>query len=68
MYEEGNLIFEVGKRSKTYKELEPFLGQNLWYVILEKRKGDYGLYYRATLKYQISKEEAQEILAKYDKS
>ena len=64
MYETDRLIFEVGKRSKAYKELEPFVGQNVWYVVLEKRDGDYGVYYRATIKHKLSKAEAEEILNK----
>lgn len=66
MYQEGNLIFEVSKRSKAYKELEPFVGQNVWYVVLKKRKGDYGLYYQAMIKHKLSNEEAQEILSKHN--
>ena len=62
------LIFEVTSRSKVYKELKPFVGQEAWYLILRKRKGDYGLYYRATIKYKISKEEGEEILANWNKA
>ena len=68
LYEEDNLIFEVGKRGKAYKELEPFIGRNVWYVVLKKRHGDFGMYYRATIKHKISKEEAQKILDERSKA
>lgn len=65
---EGKLIFEVSKRSKAYKELEPFIDRNVWYIVLTKKHGDYGLWYRALIKHQLSKEEAQEILKKYNET
>jgi len=68
MYETADLIFEVTKRSKAYKELEPFVNQNVWYVVLKKQQGDYGLYYRATIKHKLSKTEAEEILNKHNEA
>ena len=68
MYETDNLIFEVTKRSKTFKELEPFINQNVWYVVLKKQQGDYGPYYRALIKHKLSKEEAQEILNNWNEA
>ena len=44
-----DVIFEVTKRSKTYKELEPFFRRKSKAIALDRRTGSYGDYYRMTV-------------------
>lgn len=53
-----DVIFEVSKRSKAYKELEPFARTKLKHVVLYKRNGDYGEYYRAGFARETTHKEA----------
>lgn len=41
-----DVIFEVTKRSKAYKELEPYFRRKSKAIVLDRRTGDYGDYYR----------------------
>lgn len=51
-------IFEVNKRSKAYKELEPLTRKKTQYIVLKKAQSDYGIYYRLTVKMEMTREEA----------
>ena len=44
------LIAEVGKRGKAYKELEPLVGKQFESVVIKPKTGEYGDYYRVTVK------------------
>ena len=44
------LIAEVGKRGKAYKELEPLVGKRFESVVIKPKTGEYGDYYRVTVK------------------
>lgn len=44
------LIAEVGKRGKAYKELEPLAGKQFESVVIKPKTGEYGDYYRVTVK------------------
>ena len=44
------LIAEVGKRDKAYKELEPLVGKQFESVVIKPKTGEYGDYYRVTIK------------------
>lgn len=46
------LIAEVGKRGKAYKELEPLVGKQFESVVIKPKTGEYGDYYRVTIKFK----------------
>ncbi len=48
-----DVIFEVTKRSKSYRELEEFFRHRTANITIYKRTGDYGDYYRANLKFDV---------------
>ena len=52
------VVFEVSKRSKAYKDLEPVARKKTSYITLKKKKGDYGIYYRLRAKVEMTREEA----------
>ena len=45
------LIAEVTQRSKTFKELEPYVGRSAESIQIEAKTGDYGLYYQVRMKF-----------------
>ena len=47
------VIFEVTKRSKAYKELEPYFKHKSAGTTIYKRHGDYGDYYRVLVKFDV---------------
>ena len=49
---DGIILAEVTKRGKAYKELEPQIGFTADYMNIEAKTGDYGEYYRITLKFK----------------
>ena len=48
-----DVIFEVTKRSKAYRELEDYFRHRTANITIYKRTGDYGDYYRANLKFDV---------------
>lgn len=46
------VIFEVTKRSKAYKEIEPFKGRIAHDVVLYETNGDYGKYYKMRIRFE----------------
>lgn len=52
------VIFEIGKRSKAYDELQPFVRKKSNYVLLKKCHGDYGVYYQLKVSVRVTREEA----------
>ena len=48
-----DVIFEVTKRSKAYKELEDYFRHRAANITIYKRTGEYGIYYRANLKFDV---------------
>ena len=52
-----DVIFEVTKRSKAYRELEQYLRHRAKSVTLYKRTGDYGPYYRTLIKFDVVRDD-----------
>lgn len=48
-----DVIFEVTKRSKAYKELEEYFRHRAANITIYKRTGEYGVFYRANLKFDV---------------
>ena len=48
-----DVIFEATKRSKAYKELEPFFRKKSKAISLDRRTGGYGDYYRMTVIFDV---------------
>ena len=48
-----DVIFEVTKRSKAYKELEEYFRHRAANITIYKRTGEYGTFYRANLKFDV---------------
>ena len=46
-------LFEVGKRSKVFAELERYAGQTARMVSFKKYDGNYGAYYRTKLTFRV---------------
>lgn len=58
----GNkVIFEVTKRSKAYEEIKPWARKKAESIVLQKRQGDYGTYYRLRLRRKITLAEWEEM-------
>lgn len=52
-----DVIFEVTKRSKAYKELEPYFRHKSAGTTLYKRHGDYGDYYKVLVKFDVVRDD-----------
>ena len=51
----GIIVAEVTKRSKAYKELEPYLGRCATSMAIDVKTGDYGDYFRVKLKFESTR-------------
>lgn len=52
-----DVIFEVTKRSKAYKELENYFRHRAANITIYERTGDYGKFYRANLKFDVVRDD-----------
>ena len=48
----GIIIAEIGKRGKAYKELDPYAGRSVESITIKAKTGDYGDYYRVSMKFK----------------
>lgn len=46
-------IFEITNRSKAYEEIIPYIKRKAKNVTITKRTGDYGEYYRVSIKFEV---------------
>ena len=46
-------IFEVDKRSKAYKEIEPYTGHKAHFITIKQKEGQYGTFYRVRLVFRV---------------
>lgn len=53
-----DVIFEVTPRSKAFGKIKPYARRKLERVTLKKYQGDYGIFYVANLKIEMTREEA----------
>lgn len=48
----GIVLADITKRSKAFKELEPYIGQSAESIVIKARTGDYGEYYQVRMKFK----------------
>lgn len=46
-------VFDIDKRSKTFKELETFAGHTAEAVSIKKKEGQYGTFYKVRITFRI---------------
>lgn len=46
-------VFDIDKRSKAFKELEPFAGNTAEAVSIKKKDGQYGTFYKVRITFRI---------------
>ena len=61
MLQYDTVLFEVGNRSKAYKEVKPYVPYGVYLVVLARRKGDYGYYYNVRMLFKMARTEGQRI-------